>query len=71
MVKALTYVIAAQFQALALLLLGWWVGKELNSNFPASFDWLLVTILFAVVASLQTFYVLIRAAYRESKSEKS
>ena len=66
--SGLSYLIAAQFQALALLGFGWWAGSWLNENHPKDgFNWMIVTMSFAVLATVQTFYVVIRKTTQDAK----
>jgi hypothetical protein len=66
--KAFTYLIAAQVQAVTLILMGYWVGDWLNKNHPVSFNWYIVTFTIAVLGIAQTFYVVIRAAMTQGKT---
>lgn len=67
--KAFSYLIAAQVQAVGLILLAFWGGDWLNKNHPIGFNWYVVTFTVAVVAVAQTFYVVVKAAMSESKSD--
>ncbi len=67
--KAFTYLIAAQVQAVTLILMAYWVGDWLNKNHPASFNWYVVTFLIGVIGIAQTFYVVIRAAMTQGKTD--
>lgn len=68
--KAFTYVIAAQFQAIGVLMTAWWVGDWLDRNRAASFSWMAITIPVGVVVMGQTFYLMIRRAYQLTKTEE-
>jgi hypothetical protein len=65
--RALSYVIAAQFQAVGLILVAWWGGNWLNEQHPLSFNWYAVTFPIATIAVGQTFYVVIRHALNQAK----
>ena len=68
--KAFTYVIAAQFQAIGLLMTAWWVGDWLDRAHRASFSWQLVTLPVGVLVVAQTFYLMVRRAYLLTKERK-
>ncbi len=67
--RAFSYLIAAQVQAVSLILFGYWGGKWLNENHPVNFSWYLVTFTVAILGVAQTFYVVIKAALSPSKSD--
>lgn len=67
MARALSYLIAAQLQAVSLIMLAWWGGNWLNVNHPLSFSWFAITFPVAVLGTIQTFYVVIRHALRQNK----
>jgi uncharacterized membrane protein len=67
--KAFTYLIAAQVQAVTLILMAYWVGDWLNKNHPMSFNWYVVTFVVGVFGIAQTFYVVIRAAMTEGATK--
>jgi hypothetical protein len=69
--KAFTYVIAAQFQAIGLLLTAWWIGAWLDREHATSFSWMIVTMPVGILVMGQTFYVMVRRAYQLTKSEPS
>lgn len=66
--RGFTYLIAAQFQAVALLFFAWWAGEWMNEHWPKSFNWYAVTVPVAVLGVAQTFYVVIRQVLREGKT---
>ena len=61
--KAFSYLIAAQTQAVALILMAYWGGEWLNDHHPIGLNWFYVTFTVAVIGIFQTFYVVIRAAF--------
>lgn len=65
--RAFSFVIAAQFQAMAILGAAWWVGNYLNANHPISFNWYAVTFPVGVLAVAQTFYVIVKSAMLQDK----
>ncbi len=65
--KAFTYLIAAQVQAVMLLLFAWYAGNWLNVNHARSFNWYVVTFSVGILATAQTFYVVVRHAIRQEK----
>lgn len=72
MTRALSYLIAAQVQAVALIMAAWLVGQWLNENHPIGVNWYAITFPVAVLAVAQTFYVIVRKAIQMDKetSEK-
>lgn len=71
MARALSYLIAAQVQAVALCMLAWWVGDWANQNHPMAVNWYAITFPVAVIAIGQTFYVVVRAAIRQNKKQSA
>lgn len=67
--KGFTYVLAAQFQAIGVILAAWWFGEWLDKNHPLSFSWLAITLPVAILVIAQTFYVVVRRAYELSKTD--
>lgn len=65
--KAFTYLIAAQVQAVMLLLFAWYAGDWLNQKHAQSFNWYIVTFGVGILATAQTFYVVVRHAIRREK----
>ena len=67
--RAFSYLIAAQVQAVGLIFFAYWVGRWLNEHHPVSFSWYIVTFTVAVLGVAQTFYVVIKAALNQSRSD--
>ena len=67
--KAFTYVLAAQFQAVGIILAAWWIGDWLDHNMAQSFPWLAVTLPVGLLVIAQTFYVMVRRAYQLTKDK--
>lgn len=65
--KAFSYLIAAQVQALTLILGAWWIGDWLNTHHPISFSWYAVTIPVGLLAMTHSFYVVIRYTMKQQK----
>lgn len=72
MTRALSYLIAAQVQAVALIMAAWLVGQWLNERHPIGVNWYAITFPVSVLAVAQTFYVIVRKAIQVNKemSEK-
>ncbi len=64
--RAFSYLIAAQVQAVALIMGGYYVGEWLNHNYPKGFNWFIVTFIVAMLGVIQTFYQVIRYVMRPS-----
>jgi hypothetical protein len=69
--RGYTYLIAAQFQALALLAFAYFAGSWLNDHWPKGFNWYAVTIPISVLGMAQTFYVVVRQVMSEGKTGAS
>jgi hypothetical protein len=54
--KGMLVLIGLNFEIIILVGGAIWGGLELNHRFPQSFDWLLVTVLFAVAASIHSIF---------------
>ncbi len=65
--KAFSYLIAAQVQAIGLILLALYGGEWLNKNEPIAINWYIITTAVAVLGVVQTFYVVIKAAMAQGK----
>jgi len=70
MTRAFSYLIAAQFQAVGLIILAWWGGQYLNEHHPLSFSWYAITFPVAVLGTVHTFYVVVRHALRQGKKDE-
>lgn len=68
--KAFSLLIAAHVQAIGLVMLAWWAGSWLNENHPTGWNWYAITFPVAVIAVIQTFYVVIRHAMSEDKRKE-
>lgn len=69
--RALSYLIAAQVQAITLIIGAWLIGDWLNDNYPRGFNWYVVTFTVGMLAVIQSFYVIIRQAIRTDKEGSS
>ena len=70
MTRSLSYLIAAQVQAITLIIAGWLVGQWLNQKYPADFNWYAVTFPIAILAVAQSFYVIIRRVIELGKDRE-
>ncbi len=68
--KAFSYLISAQVQAVTLILMAFWVGDWLNDNYQKDFNWYVVTFPISILAIVQTFYMVIKAALNLDKNSK-
>jgi energy-converting hydrogenase Eha subunit A len=71
MSRALSYLIAAQVQAVALIMAAWLVGRWLNENHPIGVNWYVITFPVGVLAVGQTFYVIVRRTIQMDKKEEA
>lgn len=71
MARAFSYLIAAQVQAVALCIFAWWVGEWANTHHPIFVSWYAITFPLAVLAIAQTFYVVIRHAFKQNGKKPS
>jgi len=68
--RGLAYLLAANFQALGLILGGWGVGSLLDKRFPVEgLSWITVSILIAVVVVIYTWYVMFQSLVRQKSDE--
>ena len=67
--RAFTYLIAAQVQAIGFIFLAYWVGDWANKNHPANFNWYWVTGIVGGLCTVQTFYIVIKAAIDRRQAE--
>lgn len=65
--RALSYLIAAQIQAITLIIAAWLGGDWLNQHYPRGFNWYVVTFTVGMLAVVQSFYVIVRQALRSDK----
>ena len=70
MTRSLSYLIAAQVQAITLILAGWLVGEWLNENYQMDFNWYAVTFPVAILAVAQSFYMIIRRVIELGKDRE-
>jgi hypothetical protein len=54
--KALAYLLAANFEAVAVFMSAWYVGGWLNEKYPDSVDWYVVTFSFGIVVIVHSWY---------------
>lgn len=70
-VKILSYLLAANMEAVALFLGAWWVGQWLDNKYPQNFSWMLVVIGIAVIVLLHSWYVIFSLILKTSKTAKT
>ena len=69
--KLLSYLLAANTEAVALLLGAWWLGNSLNEWSPMDFSWSLVTFVGAGVVIAHSWYLIFRTVFRsQSRAEE-
>lgn len=68
--RNVSYLLGANMQAVSLLLVAWWVGDYLNSNFGKSFNWMLLTFIIAGIVIVHVWYVIIKKLIAQEKSKK-
>ncbi len=65
--KAFSYLIAAQVQAITLIVAAWWIGDYLNQHHPIGFSWFAITIPVGILGVAHSFYLVIRYTMKQSK----
>lgn len=65
--KAFSYLIAAQVQAITLIVGAWWIGDYLNEHRPIGFTWFAITIPIGIIGVFHSFYIVIRYTLKQSK----
>jgi hypothetical protein len=71
MARGFAYLLAANFEALAVFFGSWMVAKWLDENYPQPFRWILVTLPVGLLVIAHAFYVLLRALMRLEKQSSS
>jgi positive regulator of sigma E activity len=69
--KAFSYLIAAQVQAITLIVAAWWIGDYLNQHHPIGFSWFAITIPVGVIGVAHSFYVVIRYTLKQAKKAEN
>ena len=70
MSRTLSYLLAANIQAVTLFIFAYWVGEELDVKYERDFSWQLVTIPVALLVSIQIFYMVIRQTFLLDKKRQ-
>lgn len=68
MARGLSYLIAACFEAVAVIFGAAFAARWLDQNHPQTFRWLAVTMPIGFLVICHTFYVVLRAIVRMDKS---
>lgn len=69
--RAFGYIMAANAEALGVLLFSWWLGKTLNQHFPSeSMNWMIPTMLFALIMIGLSWYRLLRSLIKDQQAEE-
>ncbi len=55
-----SYLIAANFEVVVLIIGAWEIAIWLDNNYPVSFDWKLLTMPLAVIIIIKSWYVLFK-----------
>jgi len=58
--QAMSYLIAANMEAVMLLLGAWQGGEWLNEKFPGTTNWYLITFSLAILIMIHSWYVIFR-----------
>ncbi|MEZ4742865.1 MAG: hypothetical protein R3B45_10535 [Bdellovibrionota bacterium] len=69
--KAFSYLIAAQVQAVGIILFSLWAAKKLDELYPMRFTWLIVIIPIGILAVIHTFYLILRSLFWQKKAQSS
>ena len=70
MTKAFGYIIAANFEAVALLVGAWLVGDWLNENVAQNFSWMPITFGAAIVVLVHSWYVIFKTLMRMDREQR-
>lgn len=54
--KALAYLMAANFEAVAVFVSAWYIGEWLTVKYPEVIDWFIVTFSVAIVVVVHSWY---------------
>lgn len=71
MVRGMSYLLAVNFEAVAVIFGAWMLAKWLDSNHPQQFRWMMVTLPVALLVIAHSFYMVIRALIRLEKGGSS
>ena len=58
--KIASYLLAANFEVVVLILGACEIAKWLNDHYPKGFDWLMVTMVIALIIIIKSWYVLFK-----------
>lgn len=60
-------VLAANFETIVYMGLGWFFAGYLNEHYPRDYDWAKVTYVFALLLIVRSWYVVFRVLIRSQK----
>jgi hypothetical protein len=58
-------------EAVALFLAAWWAAQWLDNNYPQNFSWMLVTVGFATLVLVHSWYVIFKLILKTSQKDSS
>lgn len=59
--KIMSYLLAANAEAVVLIMIGYWLGNWLNEQHPIGVSWFVVTFSIAIAGVGFSFYKVVRA----------
>ena len=68
--KSFGYLLAANFEAVAVLLAAWFGGSYLNESMPQNFSWLPVTFAMAGIVIVHSWYVIFKVMIRLDREQR-
>ena len=68
--RAASYLIAANFEVIVLIIGAWEIAKWANEKYPISFSWLMVTMPIAVIIIIKSWYVFFNEILKKDKEDK-
>lgn len=70
MTKAFGYLLAANFEAVALMIAAWFGADYLNTVLPQSFSWVPVTFTIAGLVIMHSWYVIFKTLLRLDREQR-
>lgn len=67
--KGLSYLLAANFEAVAIFLFAWEVGGYLNEKYPGSTDWMVVSVIVGFLIIIYTWIIMFARLIKTDKKE--
>ena len=68
--KALSYLLAANFEAVTIFYLSWQLSKYLNTSYPQSFDWTLLCVGLGVAIIIHSWTMMFRSLMKDERERK-